>query len=80
MFKRWITFLLDESLSSGFPNTYPLESDLSRGQCYPMFEQLAPDAIDFPNLLEGPQYVFRDTGIPLFEARDLRFIPFLYHF
>ena len=34
----------------GFPNTYPLDSDLSSGQCYPI-EQLAPDAIDFPNLL-----------------------------
>ena len=39
----------------GFPNTYPLESDLSRGQCYAMFDHLAPDAIDFPNLLECPQ-------------------------
>ena len=34
----------------GFPNTYPQDSDLSIGQCYPI-EQLAPDAIDFPNLL-----------------------------
>ena len=34
----------------GFPNTYPLDSDLSSGQCYPI-EQLAPDAIDFANLL-----------------------------
>ena len=26
----------------GFPNTYPLDSDLSGGQCYPMFEQPGP--------------------------------------
>ena len=24
----------------GFPNTYPLDSDLSGGECYPTFEQL----------------------------------------
>ena len=27
----------------GFPNTYPLDSDLSGGQPYPTFEQLGPD-------------------------------------
>ena len=27
----------------GFPNTYPLDSDLSDGQCYPTFEQPRPD-------------------------------------
>ena len=26
----------------GFPNIYPLDSDLSSGQRYPMFEQLEP--------------------------------------
>jgi len=27
----------------GFPNTYPLDSDLSGGERYPTFEQLGPD-------------------------------------
>ena len=27
----------------GFPNTYPLDNDLSRGQCYLSFEQRGPD-------------------------------------
>ena len=27
----------------GFPNTYPLDSDLSSGERYPTFEQLGPD-------------------------------------
>ena len=26
----------------GFPNTYPLDGDLSAGLCYPTFEQLEP--------------------------------------
>ena len=28
----------------GFPNTYPLDSDLSGGYRYPTFEQPGPDA------------------------------------
>lgn len=31
----------------GFPDTYPLNSDLSSGQCYPPFEQLKPDLGSF---------------------------------
>ena len=33
-----------DSLDStfGFPNTYPLDSDLSGGWCYPTLEQLEP--------------------------------------
>ena len=31
-----------EYLSIGFPNTYPLDSDLSCGWRYPKFEQLGP--------------------------------------
>ena len=27
----------------GFPNTYPVDCDLSDGQRYPAFEQLGPD-------------------------------------
>ena len=27
----------------GFPNTYPLDNDLSSGQCYLSFEQRGPD-------------------------------------
>ena len=29
----------------GFPNTYPLDSDLSSGLCYPPFEQLGPQSL-----------------------------------
>ena len=33
-------YLVDNAI--GFPNTYPLDSDLSNGLRYPMFEQLGP--------------------------------------
>ena len=29
-------------IAIGFPNTYPLDSDLSGGKHYPAFEQLGP--------------------------------------
>ena len=38
-------YLLDTSLSDRYVNKkslYPLDSDLSSGQCYPPFEQLGP--------------------------------------
>ena len=39
---HWINhYSLDSVI--GFPNTYPLDSDLSGGYCYPTFEQLGPD-------------------------------------
>ena len=38
---RWIN-LYPVDHPTGFPNTYPLDSDLSSGQHYPPFEQLGP--------------------------------------
>ena len=35
----------------GFPNNYPLDSDISGEQCHLTFEQLAPGATGFLNLL-----------------------------
>ena len=40
LFERRIIYPLDSAI--GFPNTYPLDSDLSGGYRYPAFEQQGP--------------------------------------
>ena len=41
LFKRWINlYPVDNTI--GVPNTYPLDSDLSGGECYLTFEQPGP--------------------------------------
>ena len=37
-----IFLLIGGHLHTGYPNTYPLESVLSHGYCYPTFEQPGP--------------------------------------
>ena len=38
---RWMNlYPVDKAI--GFPNTHPLDSDLSSGYCYPIFEQPRP--------------------------------------
>ena len=38
--------------ATGFPNTYPLDSDLSDGCCQPMIKQLGPDLMQIFSRLE----------------------------
>ena len=43
---------LDNAIPIGFPNTYPLNSDLSSGMCYLTLEQPAPGINLRVNLLK----------------------------
>ena len=45
-------YLVDNAL--GFPNTYPLDSDLSGGQRYPTFEQPGPEVFLWEKSLRSP--------------------------
>ena len=38
-----------------FPNTYPLDSDLSRGQRYPFFKKLGPEVWNFEEWARAKQ-------------------------
>ena len=44
--KAWLRYTRDNVI--GFPKTYPLDSDLSGGELYPLFEQSAPSILLYP--------------------------------
>ena len=61
----------------GFPNTYPLDSDLSRGLCYPPFEQLGPQSLaskikvmSNTSTISPSSAGFLDVGTPINTAKE----------